>query len=130
VKGNYKTISFILLFTLTLFFVNNSFGQKDFTKLKMSTDSSYGYTQNNPLPMKDGKYSNRIKNVFKFLSGLKTEDNQTLNFLWRNAYAPNTLDEFVLVTSKTNDTINIFTDINKKGKLKLPIGLKYEQPKG
>ena len=72
--------------------------------------------------MGDGKYSNRIKNVFKFLAGLKTEDNQTLNFLWRNAYAPNTLDEFVLVTSKTNDTINIFTNIRKKGKLKLPLG--------
>ena len=94
----------------------------------MSTDSSYGYTQNNPLPMSDGKYSNRIKNVFKFLSGLKTEDNQTLNFLWRNAYAPNVLDEFVLVTSSTHDTIHIFANIRKKGKLKLPIGLKYEKP--
>lgn len=78
VKDNYKIISFILLFTSALFFANNSFGQKDFTKLKMSTDSSYGYTENNPLQMKDGKYSNTIKNVFKFLSGLKTEDNQII----------------------------------------------------
>lgn len=128
-KGNYKIISFILLFPPTLLFVNNSFGQKNFAKLKTSTDSTYGYTKNNPLPMKDGKYSNTMKNVYKFLSGLKTEDNQTLKFLWRIAYAPNTLDEFVLVTSKTNDTINIFTDIRKKGKLKLPIGLKYEKSK-
>ena len=128
-KNIIRNTSLISIISTLLCFSNISLGQKDFTKLKMSTDSSYGYTQNNPLPMGDGKYSNRIKNVFKFLSGLKTKDNQTLNFLWRNAYAPNTLDEFVLVTSNTNDTIHIFTNIRKKGKLKLPIGLKYEKPK-
>ena len=128
-KNIIRNTSLISIISTLLCFSNISLGQKDFTKLKMSTDSSYGYTKNNPLPMKDGKYSNTIKNVYKFLSGLKTEDNQTLNFLWRIAYAPDILDKFVLVTSKTNDTINIFTNIRKSGKLKLPIGLKYEQPK-
>ena len=123
-----KIIFFILFFLPALFFAETSFGQRNFKNLQPSTDSSYGYTKNNPLPMKVGKYSNRVNTIFEFLSRLKTKDNQNLRFLWRTCYSDSFLDEYVLVTTTTKDTINIFTDIKKAGKLMLPVGLKYEKP--
>lgn len=131
-------------------FANNSFGQKDFTKLDTSTDSSYGYSAQNPLKLKKGNQGKSIINSEKFLSGLTTQDNQSLTYLFRatvgnptykepkiklnNRYTgmplngkSGLLDKYVFLTSNTKDTVRLFVDIYNKGTLWLPMGLKYEQ---
>lgn len=151
-KNIVTQISFCILFVTLLFFVNTSYGQKDFTKLLNSTDSSYGYTAKNPLKLKKGNQGKSITNSYNFLSGLRTQDNQTLTLLFRattgnpnykepaikinNRYTGmpingklGLLDKYVFLTLNTKDTVTIFIDIYNKGTLLLPIGLKYGQPK-
>lgn len=151
-KNIVTQISFCILFGTLLFFVNTSYGQKDFTKLLNSTDSSYGYTAKNPLKLKKSNQGKSITNPYNFLSGLRTQDNQTLTLLFRattdnpnykepaikinNRYTRmpingklGLLDKYVFLTSNTKDTVTIFIDIYNKGTLLLPIGLKYGQPK-
>lgn len=147
-KNTIRNTSFILLFATLLCFSNISFGQNDFTKLVTSTDSSYGYSAQNPLRLKKGNQGKSIINSEKFLSGLKTEDNQSLIYLFRTTVSdPNykepkiklnnrytgmplngklgILDRYVFLTSNTKDTVRLFVDIYNKGTLMLPIGLKY-----
>jgi len=85
------------------------------------------------------------------VKGLKTVDDQSLNFVSRHAVMdPNykkplirltnrytgmplngklgLLDMYVFVTSHTKDTITLYIDIYNKGQINLPIKLKwYEQ---
>jgi hypothetical protein len=140
-----------MLFATLFFLTNTSYGQKDFTKLLNSTDSSYGYTAQNPLKLKKGNQGKSITNSYTLLSGLKTQDNQALKFLSRvttddpnykepaikinNRYTGmpisgklGLLDRYVFLTANTRDTVTIFVDIYNKGTLMLPIGLKYVQP--
>jgi hypothetical protein len=143
--------SFYILIVTFLISTIVSYGQKDFTKLIPSTDSSYGYTAQNPLKHKKGNQGKSITNSYSFLSGLKTQDNQTLTLLFR-ATANNPsykepaikindrqtgmpisgklglLDKYVFLTSNTKDTVILYVDIYNKGTLLLPIGLKYESP--
>jgi hypothetical protein len=140
-----------LIFPLTLIFsVKTIYGQKDFSKLKTSTDSTFGYSDQNPLKLKKGNQGKSIDNSYKFLSGLKTLDNQTLTLLYRSTIDNPTykepairinnrqtglpisgkfglLDKYVFLTSNTKDTVTLYVDIYNKGGLFLPIGLKYEQ---
>ena len=150
-KNIFTHISFCLLFVTILFFKNTAFAQKDFTKLLNSTDSSYGYTGKNPLKLKKGNQEKSMSNSYNFLSGLKTQDNQTLRLLLivttddpnykepaikiNNRFTGmpingklGLLDKYVFLTSVTKDTVKIFVDIYNRGTLLLPIGLKYEQP--
>jgi len=147
-----RPASFILLFAAPICFTNSSFGQNDFTKLATSTDSSYGYSAENPLKTKKGNLVKSIINSENFLSGLKTEDNQSLIYLFRGTVSNPTykepkvriynrytgvplsgksglLDKYVFVTSNTRDTVRLFVDTYNKGTLLLPIGLKFEQRK-
>ena len=139
------------LFVVTLVFSSQySYGQKDFTKLTNSTDSSFGYSSGNPLKLKKGNQGKRIGNFYKFLAGLKTIDNQNLTLLfWSSVKDPTynkpaikinnrqtgmpiggklgILDKYVFLTSITKDTITLFVDIYNKGSLWVPMGLKYGQ---
>src|SRR5688572_11381564 len=141
---------YLILFATLLFSAKTSYGQKDFTKLGTSTDSTFGYSAQNPLKLKKGSQAKSFDNSYKFLSGLKTHDNQTLELLVRSttgnpAYKEpairisnrqtglpmsgklGLLDKYVFLTSNTKDTITLYVDIYNKGDLSLPIGLKYEQ---
>ncbi|WP_276504638.1 hypothetical protein [Terrimonas pollutisoli] len=143
--------SFSIIFTTLIVLSNTSYGQKDFTKLLNSIDSSYGFTAQNPLKLKKGNQEKSITNAYIFLSGLKTQDNQKLALLSRmttedpnykepaikinNRYTGmpisgklGLLDKYVFLTQSTRDTVTIYVDIYNKGTLMLPIGLKYEQP--
>ena len=141
----------IFLFLGTLFlFTNASYGQKEFSKLVNSTDTSYGYTAQNALRLKKGNQEMSMAYSYNFLSGLKTQDNQTLTLLFRaTVNDPNfkqsaikinnrftgmpisgklgLLDKYVFLTSNTKDSVKVFIDIYNKGTLMLPIGLKYEE---
>ena len=75
-------LSIFLSITLSII-VNLSFGQ-NFLKIKQSTDSSYGYSANNPLKLLKGDPVGGVSNSKKFLQGLRTEDGQELTIAGRS----------------------------------------------
>lgn len=150
-KNIFKIISCTLFFVTLLCIKKPSLAQKEFTKLIASTDSTYGYSQQNPLKLKKGNQGKSIINSEMFLSGLKTQDNQSLTYIYRttvndlqykepkikltNRYTGmplgsklGLLDRYVFLTSNTKDTLKLYVDIYNKGALMLPMGLKYEYP--
>lgn len=140
---NISKLTVLLCITLSIF-VNFSFGQ-NFSKLVQSTDSSYGYSINNPLKLRKGDAVGGVSNSKKFLQGLKTADGQDLIIVTRSGVVdPNyieppggiaaslgdggILDKYELVSSVTKDKIILYIDIYHKGGLMIPIGLKYDKP--
>jgi len=138
------------LFLQLLLVTTNLFGQKDFSNLSNASDSSYGYSAEKPLRLKNGNVEKSVANSYHFISGLKTQDDQDLKVLSRSTVAdPNykkpaiqinnrftgmplngkagMLDKYVFLTSNTKDTITLFVDLYNKGTLMLPAGLKYVQ---
>jgi hypothetical protein len=131
------------LFVLLNIFIDVSYGQ-NFAKLPSSTDSTYGYSAYNPLKLKNGDPGESIGASKKFLKGLKTENDQELIMLGRSGVKdPNfkvpsgifeslgkggILDKYQFLTYETKDTITLYIDIYRKGKLKVPLGLKYVKP--
>ena len=124
------------------------FSQKDFSTLGSSKDSTYGYSNMNPLKMKKGDQQKSIEYSKKFLKGLRTIDNFKLNYLMRysvddpkynrsSVHLTNRftgmplngklglLDEYIFTVSEKMDTIRIYVDIYNKGDLLIPKGLKY-----
>ena len=124
------------------------FSQKDFSTLVSSNDSTYGYSNINPLKMKKGDQQKSIEYSIKFLKGLRTIDNHKLNYMMRYSVGdPNynrssvhltnrftgmplngklgLLDEYIFLVSEKMDTIRIYVDIYNKGDLLIPKGLKY-----
>jgi 6-phosphogluconolactonase (cycloisomerase 2 family) len=137
-----QLITIFGLFTATL-----TFAQSDFSALKVSTDSTYGYTNGNPLKMKKGNRAKSISYSIDFLKSLRTTDNQKLELIKRfTVDDPSSnksktqltnrhtgmplsgnlelLDKYVFVTTEKHDTVTIYVDIYSKGELKVPNGLK------
>lgn len=128
--------------------VNTAYSQKEFAALQNATDSTFGYTPQNPLPLKNGNQQKSIRYASTFLRGLRTSDNQTLGFYYRSSMDnPNSkgsrlrirdrsgmplngkldiLDKYAFVTSTTKDTIILYVDIYNKGALMIPVGLKFD----
>ena len=140
---NTPRLPIFLVIILTVI-VNISFAQ-NFSKLQQSTDSSYGYSANNPLKLKKGDPAGGVSNSKKFLQGLRTEDGQELSIESRSGVVdPNykekpggiaanlgdggILDKYELVTSVTKTKIILYFDVYHKGGLMIPIGLKYVKP--
>jgi hypothetical protein len=142
-----KTINLTLFLFLTMIL----YGQKEFTKLSSATDSTFGYSADDPLKLKKGNQSKSIDYSYKFLRGLRTTDGQTLLLLSRSSvddpgYNESSiritnrrtglpisgklgiLDKYIFLTSEKKDTMTLYVDIYNRGELQLPIGLKYEQP--
>ncbi len=120
-----------------------SSAQRDFSAMGVATDSTYGYTDTNPLRMKKGNFGESIGYSYDFLTGLSTTDDQTLKFVQRHTVdnpqygdsgAPGAsgaqknrdeLDKDIFVTSREKDTVTIYVDIYRRGDLRIPVGLKY-----
>ncbi len=151
-KTGYSSTLVILTSILVTLIFNSTtvYGQKDFSKLATSKDSTFGYSSLNPLKLKKGNQGKSINNSQNFLAGLKTLDNQRLTFLFRSSEKDpvhreppirinnrfngipisgklGILDKYVFLTSNTKDTVTLFVDIYNKGDLFLPVRLKYEQ---
>ena len=141
IKFSQSLISLFILFSIS---INITYGQ-NFTNLTQSTDSTYGYSDKNPLKLKKDDPVGGIKNSKEFLKGLKTSDGQNLTVISRSGVVdPNykeppggilaslgdggILDKYELVTSVKKDTIILYIDIYHKDKLFIPVGLKYEKP--
>jgi hypothetical protein len=58
-------------------------GQKEFSKLPTSIDSTFGYKDKNPLKLKKGNLEKSIAYSLDFLKRLTTVDNQQLELLMR-----------------------------------------------
>jgi hypothetical protein len=137
------TISFICM-TFSLLVFSGTSSAQNFKKLAEATDSTYAYTANNPLKLKNGDPGESIVNTRNFIKVLKTKDDQDLVLLGRNSMPdPNfkpspdflkdfgrggILDRYTFVTSATRDTIRLYVDIYHKEKLMIPLGLKYVKP--
>jgi hypothetical protein len=149
-KVNLK-IALITILAVGLSLTKSSYAQKSFNNLALATDSSYGYSAENPIKLKKGNQEKSIANSYNFLAGLKTSDGQSLTLLSRaatrdpkykepaikinNRYTGmplngklGLLDKYTFLTSTSKDTIKVYIDIYNKGTLLMPIGLKYEQP--
>ncbi len=124
-----------------------------FSKLKVSTDSAFGYTNEKPLCFKIGNAGKSLDHSLSFFENLRTIDGQKLLLLkrmsvdnpnynrtkriyyfnkrFRSTLNRNTkrdlLDQYVFVTETTKDTIILFADIYNAGKLFIPVGLRLEQ---
>jgi hypothetical protein len=120
-----------------------TFRQSDFSGLTFSTDSTYGYTNKNPLKMKKGNQQKNVGYSIDFLKSLRTHDDQKLELIQRftvedtNHVKPKTqltnrytgmplsgklgfLDRYHFVTSETRDTVTIYVDIYNKEELQIP----------
>jgi hypothetical protein len=125
-----------------------AFSQINFASLSLSEDSTYGYSNMNPLKMKKGNQQKSIEYSEKFLKGLITIDNHKLKYLMRYSIDDpkynhssvhltdrftgmplngklGLLDEYIFLVSERMDTIRIYVDIYNKGNLFIPKGLKY-----
>jgi hypothetical protein len=124
--------------TISLIFLSSwCFGQTDFSDIPVSTDSTYGYTDTNPLKMKRGNPGKSIGYSYDFLSGLTTLDNKGLRFVQRSTVenpenneaksnaSNRQLDKYIFVTHDKKDTLTIYVDIYRKADLLVPLGLKY-----
>ena len=137
------------ILTITLTFITTwIFGQSDFSRITESTDSTYGYTDTNPLKMKKGNHGRSIGYSYDFMNGLRTHDNQKLKFLQRSSVDnpknrkpkvasaerqldtaltdTEQLDKYIFLTSEKKDTVTIYVDLHHRGSLKFPVGLKHK----
>jgi len=124
--------------------------QTEFSKLSVSTDSTYGRRPTNPIKLRKGEMGRSIAYSVAYLSGLRTPDNQTLQRIARitvtdPAYHKpaigltvratglpasgklGLLDKYVFLTSVKRDTLILYVDIYNRGNLALPVGFKYMQ---
>jgi hypothetical protein len=141
---HFRHLSGAVLSLLLIAVASESNAQKAFANLPVATDSTYGYTNTNPVKLKKGNQEKSILQEMNYLSGLTTNDKQHLVFLHRTAvlnpgYKPplitdrtapkaGVLDKYVFLTADTKDTVTLFIDIYSKGTLMLPVGLTYELP--
>lgn len=140
----------VKIFTLVLIFTSaRGCGQSDFSGITVSMDSTYGYTDENPLRLKKGNPGESIGHSYDFLHGLRTHDDQKLKFVKRitvdnpNYKRPNVqskgphtgtpiiekgnkLDKYIFLTSGNKDTVIIYVDVHRRGDLKIPMGLMYK----
>ncbi len=139
----------ILLFgiILTSCVVSNS---KFFANIIDTNDPSYGYTPENPITIKNANLNNSIRSSYYYLSRLRTEKGNKLQLIQRfSVINPNyekpaiplknkytgqplsygtgpLLDCYVLVPKNEIDTITLYINPYLKGKVKIPVGLKFE----
>lgn len=143
-KRHFSNLSVLVICIFLLAMGSKAQAQKAFSKLPSATDSTYGYTNTNPIRLKKGNTEKSIMQEMNYLSGLTTKDKQHLVLLHRSAVANpgykepllrdlynskgGVLDKYVFLTANTKDTITLFIDIYSKGTLMLPAGLMYELP--
>lgn len=134
---------FLLTFTLIGL---RGYSQK-YSDAKAAVDSTFGFTSQNPIKLKNGNYNKSLQYSVGYLKQLKTEDGQQLILIRRGSVEdPNhsqknpllvnrytgmplngklgILDKYQFVTEKTRDTLTLFVDIYNKGELLVPNGLK------
>jgi hypothetical protein len=124
---------------------------KFFTSVLPTTDTTYGYTAQNPVTIKNADLQNSIGSSYYFLSRLRTENGNKLQLIQRySVNNPNynqpavqlqnrytgmplnygsgpLLDLYILKAENETDTIKIYINPYFKGDVKIPAGLRFEQ---
>lgn len=138
----------ILSLVIFLFLGGGSLFAQEFYQMKNASDSTYGYSIDNPIKIKKGNNIKTLKRTEVFLNYLKTNDDKKLLLLWRDSYRnPNfdsekwtlkyrtgrpvngnngILDKYVFVIENTRDTVSLFVDIYNKSNIEIPVGLKID----
>lgn len=137
---------FLVLFSACIL---NAIGQNP-SKLKISPDQTYGYTQTNPLVVNQGNAGKSYDYFMRLVDQLITDDGQGLEFLnhftvrepgrilplaWSGNNQQGTfkklrygvdgqVERYQFLTEKTRDTITLFVDLSSRGKLLIPMKLK------
>ena len=126
---------------------------KFFSEAMPAEDPSYGYTPENPVPIKNGDLYKSIEASYYFLSRLRTEKGNKLRLVQRfsvenpnykkpavplqNRYTGQPLnygtgpllDYYILLPENEDDTIKLYINPYLKGEVKVPKGLKFEKEK-
>jgi hypothetical protein len=149
-KNSIFRISVISTMTILLMgcAINNA---KFFSNTEPSTDATYGYTEKNPITIKNADLSNSINSCYYYLSRLRTSDNQKLLLIQRysidnpdfrepaitlqNRYTGQILnngtgpllDLYILTPEDKSDTIKLYINPYLKSQIKIPMGLKFEK---
>lgn len=137
----------IFFLVVLIFSVLNSRCQ-NFFDLKEALDSTYGYSNQNPIKIRVGNQNKSLEYSIRFLQQLMTADGQNLLFFWRGSVSdPNykqpllrnrftgmplngklgILDKYIFITETKKDTIILYIDVYNRGKLQIPQRLKLKQ---
>ncbi|MDR2972861.1 MAG: hypothetical protein LBU83_13210 [Bacteroidales bacterium] len=104
-----------------------------FDRIEESNDPTYGYTDNNPILIKNGDASSSIGSSYYFLSRLRTEKGNKFQILMQACREnPNygtgpLIDVYLLKSVNENDTIKLYINPYFGGKVKIPVGLSFEK---
>ncbi len=149
-KNSLKAL--LLLFLISVLLprcaVNNA---QFFSTIEQSTDSTYGYTAENPISIKNADLGNSINSCYYYLSRLRTSDDQKFRLILRytvdnpnykepvinltNRYTGQPLnygngpllDLYILKPERKQDTIKIYINPYLKAPVKIPTELKFEK---
>ncbi len=124
---------------------------KFFSSVDSTTDLSYGYSDENPVPIKNADLNSSIGSSYYFLSRLRTEKGNKLKLIQRYSVEnPNykkpaialqnrftgeplnygtgpMLDCYILKAENESDTFRIYINPYLNGTPKIPCGLKFEK---
>jgi len=124
---------------------------KFFSKIDTTIDSSYGYTAENPVLIKNKDLYSSIESSYYYISRLRTERGNKLQLIQRysienpnykkpaialeNRYTGEPLsygsgpilDLYILVPDNESDTIKLYINPYFKGTVRVPHGLKFEK---
>ena len=124
---------------------------KFFSTIGPTSDSSYGYTINNPVAIKNLDLNNSIGSSSYYISRLRTEKGNKFQLIIRYSVGnPNykkpaialqnrftgeplsygtgpLLDLYILKAENETDTVKIYINPYYKGAVKIPVGLKFEK---
>lgn len=117
-----------------------------FTKVQPTTDSTYGYTANNPLLIKNGDMYSSMDAEKYFLQRLTTLKDERLLYVSRGSFSNPKfhstglenrythqaiggggpiLDVYIFTVEGRGDTIQLYVNVYKSGTIAVPVGLKY-----
>lgn len=142
------TLIIIIGLTITGCVISNP---KFFENIESTKDSSYGYTAENPVTIKNADLNNSIGSSYYYLSRLRTEKGNKLKLIKRysvenpkykepaiqltnrytgmplNSGGGFLLDLYILKAENEPDTFKIYINPYLKGKIEVPLGLKFEK---
>jgi hypothetical protein len=122
-----------------------------FSSIEAANDSSYGYTAENPITIKNADLNSSINSSYYFLSQLRSNKGNRLEIIRRysvdnpnykkpavplvNRYTGEPLnygtgpflDYYLLKAVDESDTIKLYINPYYKGEIKVPVGLKFEK---
>jgi hypothetical protein len=142
-----------VLFTLLLISASLITNAQKISKLSIASDSTYGYTIDNPMQIKLGNTGKSYDYFTNLLDNLTTSDGQSLLFIKRITVAnphyrgrkffprrnlqqdifkksrygvSGQMKQFQYLTERSKDTLKLYVDFDKNNTIKIPRGLQLK----